>query len=214
MIIAIDPGYATIGVVIGHPDKPVIAAAFSIKDGPCDHTPEVMMARCHTVVEKAVIGACTVIENLDARSRVTALITEDFVGQSYGASAMTAYYRGFVDAVLMSWASHLHATVHRLRPANVKAFLNPMGKATDHGMKTDLEYKAALNRLDSIFTPESLKLVAAPAVVGAGKWKDARLHTLDAAAMLAIYYCYRGLAKEPRAQRDVVAAVAQRWGAV
>ena len=177
-VIAIDPGVATVGVVVGEVATGRVCFALAIKTYP-DGT--ALRARCQEVIH-AIYEAVGPYE----RQFPTLWAWENFASNSKAKlAADTIYGRGFIDAMLEAICGV--TTPHiELTPARVKAFLHPRGKATDKGRTKDLEFRAALNMLDRTLEVSTIPLIADPLLHCREKtWKQGRLHTLDAGAIFA-----------------------------
>lgn len=170
-IIAIDPGYATQGMVVSelrHP-KVHVVDAFAWRQ-----------AKTTTPTEKSQKMVVATLERLQSYQHYV-LVTEEW----YGGNQATAYWRGWYDGHL---SAALPKTLHRIpiTPWAVKALLHPLGKAVSPNKKdSKLAFEIGMQQLAGVCTPESEPLLRNPPFVAEGstKWAGATNHVLDAAAL-------------------------------
>lgn len=176
LVIGIDPGLATCGLVIADSERRVLRA-LSIKTTPADGN---MISRSRKVVA-AITQALVYFEG-----RKAVVVLEEYRSSRGSRSAADTHYgRGIVDGMLLHlFPCPLPIIVPNFR---VKAFCHPRGVASDKGRKKELEYRSALNMLDRVLDPKNLETIANPDIVcDESKWKQGRLHTLDAGALAGI----------------------------
>ncbi len=214
-VIAVDPGQATTAVVIGDARTGSVCHRMAFQSKFEEHAVEAQAKRTLDM-------AATVFAWIHPRIvQPSVFVVEDYVGGLRRGSAMTPYYRGRFDQLLEIYAMNAGMQILRVLPSWVKALCHPSGKAVDKGRKTDLEFRSALNCLDSIIRVQDLSMIVDPpfTVVGgtSKKWRDARLHTLDAAAIFALYVGVysaatgQGSARPRAPQRTILDEVAARW---
>ncbi len=184
MLLAVDPGYASCGIVLGtfHPPFRIRAATAVKTNAEAGTTIKDVLARTEAVLRAIRVMAA---DAYAASESIAWGVTEAWEG---GRHPSVTYRRGVSDGFVyceLSNTGNLPALV--LPSAVAKAFLNPRGKAIDKGRKTDLEYRAALNMLDSVLSTECLRKIEKPKIEGTktGVWKDGKQHTLDAGAIYA-----------------------------
>lgn len=212
--VGVDGGYSNLGVVVGRvsPHGSSVLFAMAAKRKNRGHDNDSMRAHCRAMAAIVI----QVGESFGWSDLVWGY--EDWKG---GKSLNTVRWRSYFDGLVLSELDNRMQPVIIVAPSIHKAVLNPLGTATDSGRKTDLEYGAALNSLDTVWTGADLARIANPIIQGdvGNRWKEGRQHSLDAAAIcLAVALATRyddtrgevaGFQHLPKGQRRAAEKVAQ-----
>lgn len=174
----IDPGYGTQGAVIVEvaiPLRVIAAKSWKYPSMPKDTKRADREARNYAVL-------ADLHEFLAPHAgEIESFAIEEWIGGDR--NPHVAYWRGRYDEALKGYLRGWGCPVRSWRPGIVKAMCHPSGKAMDKGREKTPEFLNALSQLDKVFDPSSLALLQDPEHNAPRRWKQARLHTLDAAAL-------------------------------
>lgn len=216
VFIGVDGGYSNLGMVAFRMlPSPQVLVSVACRRKNRGHDSTSMRAHCREMSDHVV----NMGESFGWRNLVWAY--EDWKG---GKNVNTVRWRSDFDGRTLNTLENQAQPILIVAPHIHKQVLNPLGRATDDGRKTELSYLHRLNSLDTIFTGACLDKIANPQFLGdvGKKWKDACQHSLDAAAVgvsgaLACLYDYRtggvqGYPQLPAGQLKAAEYVAQAAG--
>lgn len=180
--VGVDPGTANTGLTASRLENGVLQVIKSASySHPCKREdykfPPRLMANAHEMMVDIVCAMST----WELSSAV--FFIEDWRG---GKNPHTIRWRGFLDGALYHQLHTMRVPAYPIDPNIHKRMLHPDGKAADNGRKSEAEYLMHLGMLDRIIDPDGLKKIANPEIPANKRtWKDARQHSLDAAAIMA-----------------------------
>ena len=181
-ILGIDGGYSTMGMVLleshqdGRPLDVIRAKSISRKKQGKSFSFAEAAARSNDMMRHLI--------DFIAGEPLDVVAWETWAGSQH---AWTSYCRGVYDGMIQQWftalATYRPNLIFTFHPNAVKSMLHPTGKAVDSGRTKDLEFQAALVELRT--GVRNVDAVANPDFYadGAKRWKQARVHALDAAAL-------------------------------